>query len=492
MFGFFKPPVVAVLILVLLSGYALFAPPMLGLADNGDFGRIMLPNGLRHERQRDSNDYFGYFNYSFDKLQYYNEVKGDKSTHSTIIKVAMGLDDLFTRDEKFDIRFLAIISLAVLAFGVYWLVEVVEKMLDNKAFRYSVALVAVLIFGDIGYTVYFNSFFGESVAYPFFLLSIASLLKFSVDKGAKMRYVAVFLISSLIFIGSKSQYSLNGILCFFILVSVLLLKIPNWKKVLTVILGAGLLAFSLLMYFEIDKSIYLINKYHTITRGVMLFEPDAQKIAKKVGLDEQFSLLAGTIYFDKTPIIAPKDEILLDNFYSKYDVFSIALYYFTNPSAFSKIMMFGLKNSFAIRPEVLGNYLRVSGRRWGERTNFFSLWSYIKENLVPNSAEFVYFFLIICLSMVINRLIRYRNAGAPQLAYYSEIVMLYVFLTGFSQVLISFIGAGDTDLKKHLFLTTVTWDILFYYNFSYIVSLIWKRRNPQVSVKRSYSNGKSG
>jgi hypothetical protein len=487
MFGFFKPSVVTVLILVLISGYALFVPPMMGLADNGDFGRTMLPNGVRHERQRDSNDYFGYFNYRFDKLQYYNETKGDKTTHSIIIKAAMGLDDLFTNDEKFDIRFLAIINLAVLMLGIYWLVEVIGGMLDNKIFMYVMALVAVVIFGDIGYTVYFNSFFGEGVAYPFFFLSISSLLKFSKDKDARMRYIVVFLISSLIFIGSKNQYSPNGILCFFILTSMLLLRVPNWKKALTVVLGVVLLVFSIWMYFQIDDNIYLINKYHTITRGVMLFEPDAQRIAKKIGLDEQFALLAGTIYFDKTPVIDPKDEILLTDFYSKYDIFSIALYYFKNPSAFSKIMKFGLKNSFAIRPEVIGNYTRDSGRRWGERTNFFSLWSYIKENYVPNSAEFIYFFLIICLGMTIKRLIRYRNAGASQLAYYSEIVMFYVFLTGFSQVLISFIGAGDTDLKKHLFLTTVTWDILFYYNFAYIVSLIcifFKNRNPQAAAKK--------
>ena len=478
MSGFFKPHVVAVLILVLISGFALFVSPLIGLADNGDYGRIMLPNGLRHERQRDLNDYFGYFNCWYDKLQYYNEVKADKSTHSVIIKIAMGLDDLFTHDKKFDIRFLAIINLAVLALGIYWIVEVVGGMLDDKVFRYIMALMAVVIFGDIGYTVYFNSFFGEGVAYPFFLLSISALLKFSVDKNARMRYIVIFLVSSLIFIGSKNQYSLNGILCFFILSSILVLKISNWKKVLTIILGSCLLVFSLLMYLVIDKGIYLINKYHTITRGVMLFEPDAQKIAGKIGLDERFALLAGTIYFDKTPVIDPKDEILLADFYSKYDVFSIAFYYLKNPSAFAKIMKFGLKNSFTIRPEVLGNYTRDSGRRWGERANFFSLWSYLKENQIPNSADFIYFFLIICLVMAINRLIRYRNTGASQLEYYSEIVMFYTFLTGFSQVLISFIGAGDTDLKKHLFLTTVTWDILFYYNLAYIASLLWKKKKP--------------
>lgn len=481
MFRFFKPSVVAVLLLVLISGFALFVPPLIGLADNGDFGRIMLPNGLRHERERNPNDYFGYFNYRYDKLQYYNEVQGDQSTHSIIIKAAIALDDLFTNDDKkFDIRFLAVINLAVLALAVYWLVEVVQRMLDKKVHKYIMGLAAVVIFGDIGYTAYFNSFFGECVAYPFFLLSIAALLRFSVAQDMKMRYIVIFLFSSLIFIGSKNQYALNGVLCFFIFISMLLLKVPNWKKVLTVVLGSGLLVFSIWMYQVIDKNIYLINKYHTITRGVLLFEPDAENIIKKIGLDEQFALLAGTIYFDKTPVIVPKHEILMDNFYPRYDVFSVALYYFKEPQAFSKIVKFGLKNSFAIRPEVLGNYTRDSGRIYGEKANFFSLWSYIKENHVPNSAQFIYFFLIICLIMAITRLTGYRKAGAPRLEYYSEIVMLYVFLTGFSQVLISFIGAGDTDLKKHLFLTTVTWDILFYYNLAFIVLLIYKSRTRKI------------
>jgi len=474
--GFTRPSIVAVLILILISGYALFVPPLLGLADNGDFGRIMLPNGLRHERERNPNDYFGYFNYKYDKLQYYNEVKPDKSTHSLIIKAAIALDDLFTRDNKFDIRFLAVINLAVLALAMYWLVEVAGRMLDNTVFKYVIGLAAVVIFGDIGYTVYFNSFFGESIAYTFFLLSVAALLRFSVDQEVKLKYILIFLFSSMIFIGAKNQYSLNGVLCFFILLSVLILKISNWKKLAAVVLGCGIILFSVWMYRVIDENIYLINKYHSITRGVLVFEPKAQDITKKIGLDEQFALLAGTIYFDKTPAINPKHELLLDNFYPRYNVFSLALYYLTDSKAFKKIMEFGLKNSFAIRPEVLGNFTRDSGRKYGEKTKFFSLWSYIKENHVPNSAQFIFFFLLVCFGITIIRITGYRKAGAARLAYYSEVVMLYVVLTGFSQVLISFIGAGDTDLKKHLFMTTVTWDILFYYNFAYLASVIWKKK----------------
>ncbi|WHH58616.1 hypothetical protein [Petroclostridium sp. X23] len=485
MYRIMKPSIFAVLILFLISGYALFISPLIGLADNGDFGRIMVPNGLKHEQQRDSNDYFGYFNHKYDRLQYYNGVEGTaKSTHSIIIKIAMGLDDIFTDDGKFDIRFIAFISLAVLALSIYWMIEVVEGMVEHKSFKYLMALVAVIIFGDIGYTAYFNSFFGEGVAYPFYLLSISSLLKFSLGGDIRKRYLFIYFISSFIFMGSKSQFSLNGIFSFALLTSVLYFKIPNKEKVLSVILASLLLGSSILMYFMIDDRIYLINKYHMITRGVMLFEPDVQAVTKEAGIDEQFALLSETIYFDRTPVIHPEDEILLKNFYSRYNIFSVTIYYLKNPSAFSKIMEFAWKNSYTIRPEVLGNYERDSGKEYGERTNFFGLWSYLKENHIPHSSNFAYFFFVICLALAINKVVEYRNKGAVRTVFYSEIVMLYVFLTGFSQVLISFIAAGDTDLKKHLFMTTVSLDILFYYYFAYAISMIYKSRNTERLIKK--------
>lgn len=478
-----KPSVFAVLILVLTSGYALFIPPLIGLADNGDFERIMVPNDLNHERQRDINDYFGYFNHEYDRLQYYNDVKGNvKSTHSFLIKAAMGLDHLFSNDGKFDIRYAAAISLAVLALSIYWLVETVEKMVDKKSLKYFLALAAVVIFGDIGYTSYFNSFFGEAAAYPFFLLSISALLRFSQDREIKKRYLFIYFISSFIFMGSKNQFSLNGILSFGLLVSILFFKIPNKKKVLPLILGVLLFGSSILMYFVIDNTIYLINRYHMITRGIMLFEPDVQAVTKEMGLNEQFALLSETIYFDKTPVIHPEDELLQEEFYSKYNLISVTFYYLKNPDAFSKIMEFGWKNSYTIRPEVLGNYERDSGREYGERTNFFVLWSNLKENHIPHSSNFAYFFLLIYLALSINRIIEYRNRGTPQIEYYSEIIMFYVFLTGFTQVLISFIGAGDTDLKKHLFMTTVSLDMLFYYYFAYVISMIFRSKS-QTSIK---------
>ncbi|SHJ86522.1 glycan biosynthesis hexose transferase WsfD [Paramaledivibacter caminithermalis] len=470
---YIKPSTFAVILLFIIGGYALFFEPLIGLADNGDFFRIMAPNDLKHEEDRDVN-VFGYFTNKYDKLQYYNGLKGKiKSTQNIIIQIAIKIDDFFTKDEKFDIRFQAIICLIILGISLYWMVEIVLRMTDSEKLKYFLAIIAVIIFGDIGYIAYFNSFYGESIAYPFYILSIASILKFSSSEHSRIRYLVIYFIASFIFMGSKNQFAVNGILSSILLVSLIFFKIKNYKKVLVLVLSVFFLISTALMYIVIDENIYLINKYHMITRGVMLFEPDVEKVTKEVGLNRQYSLLAETIYFDRTPIIHPKDDLLLKDFYSKYNLASVVIYYFKKPDAFMKIMKLGWKNSFTIRPEVLGNFKRSAGREFGEKAKFFSLWSHFKDNNIPHNSGLVLIFLVICLSAGINRVLKYKGNKYPQITYYREAIMIYVFLTGFSQILVSLIGAGDTDLKKHLFMTTVTLDILFYFNFAYIVSILY-------------------
>ncbi|WP_053957229.1 hypothetical protein [Inediibacterium massiliense] len=466
-----RPSIVAVVLLIIISGYALFFEPLIGIADNGDFFRIMAANDLKHEEDRDVN-VFGYFTNQYDKLQYYNELKGKiKSTHSMMIQLAIKIDDFFTHDKKFDMRFQAFLCLMVLALSLYWIVEFVEKVIYKKRAQYFLAFLAVIIFGDIGYTSYFNSFYGEAIAYPFYMVSISSLLKFSLEKDIKIRYLVIYFLGSFMFMGSKNQFAVNGILSFLLLASLLFFKMKRYKKIVSFGLAAGLFISTVLMYMVIDENIYLINKYHMITRGVMLFEPNVEEVTQRVGLNKQYSLLAETIYFDATPMIHPKDEKLMDDFYKNYNLATVTLYYFTNPSAFMKIIKLGCKNSFTIRPEVLGNFEKSAGREFGEKTSFFSLWSEWKENYIPHSPGLIFMFLVVCISLNVYRIFQYKVNSTSKIMYYYEIVMIYVFFTGFSQILVSLIGAGDTDLKKHLFMTTVSLDILFYCNLIVLLSI---------------------
>lgn len=448
--------------------------PLIGLADNGDFYRAIISNDLIHEIEWTEEDFFGYFTTTYDQLQYYNE-SGSKTytTQNFIIDIAIALDDAFTKDTKFDIRFLAIICLLVLTLGIYWIVEIVQGMTDNKKLQYFIAFVTVIIFGDIGYISYFNSFFGEAIAYPFYILSIAAILKFA-REGMKIRYLTIFVLANFIFIGSKNQLALNGILGLLLLLILAFIIRDVRKKTLSIALAFLLLISSATMYIAIEDGIHLINKYHMMTRGVMIFEPQIEEIIEKVGIPYKFVHLTETTYYDGTPVINPEDQLLQDEFYSQFSLMSVTKYYLTNPKAFRKMMHFGWKNSFTIRPEVIGNYTRDSGKEFGERANFFTFWSSFKENHLPHKEGLVYLLLSIYLIFAINRIIKARQEDDKTAAYCFELVIIYIILTAFSQVFVAFIGAGDADLKKHLFMSTVCVDLLIYFNFTYAISLLFK------------------
>lgn len=464
----------AIIFLLLVSCHALFMEPLIGLADNGDFYRVIISNDLIHEIEWTEEDFFGYFTTTYDRLQHYNESGSETYTSQNfIIDMAMILDNMFNRNTKFDIRFLALICLLVLTIGIYWIVEIVQGMTDNKKIQYFLAFITVIIFGDIGYISYFNSFFGEAVAYPFYILSIAAILKFA-REGMKIRYLVIFVVANIIFFGSKNQLALNGILGLLLLLILAFIIKDIRKKALSIVLAFILLITSVTMYVAIDDGIHLINKYHMMTRGVMIFEPQIEEVIEKVGIPHKFVHLTETTYYDGTPVIDPEDQLLLDEFYSQFSLMSVTKYYLTNPKALKKMMHFAWKSSFTIRPEVIGNYTRDSGKEFGARTNFFTFWSSFKEHHLPHKEGFVYLLLSIYLIFAINRILKARQEDDKTAAYCFELVIIYIILTAFSQVFVAFIGAGDADLKKHLFMSTVCLDFLIYFNFIYAISLLFK------------------
>lgn len=71
---YISPELLAVLLAAILSGVLLFVPPINGLADNGDFYRAMLSNGL-YRLPSHVNQYLDYVIPKFGIYQYFNENK---------------------------------------------------------------------------------------------------------------------------------------------------------------------------------------------------------------------------------------------------------------------------------------------------------------------------------------------------------------------------------------------------------------------------------
>ena len=104
----------SVILFLLISIITLFIPPIIGMADNGDYYRIISQNDLYHLPKENEDIFFGYFNKSYGIYKYNNELETTLiSTQSTFIKLAIFIDKLITKDDVFDIRFLSIIYIII-------------------------------------------------------------------------------------------------------------------------------------------------------------------------------------------------------------------------------------------------------------------------------------------------------------------------------------------------------------------------------------------
>ncbi|GAB6169758.1 membrane protein [Clostridium carnis] len=464
-----KYPLYGTIILLLIGISTLFIKPIIGVADNGDYFRIISQNDLYHLPKDNDDIFLGYFNKEYGIYKYNNEnEKTLISTQSFFIKVAVNIDKVITNDDIFDIRILAAIYLIIYCIGIYLLIRVFTDDIKTKIHKLIITIVFVIIFADTGYVAYFNSFFGEGVNTSCFIFSVGILLYIYKFCKYKIFYILNFSIASFLFFGSKQQLAPIGIFIAVILLRMIKVKKDNLFKGLLVSLIILFLSSSVYFYKSISGDFDYINRYHAMTRGILLHEDDSEEILKKFSIYSQYSLLENEIFFEKIPMIKPDDEKLKENFYSRYSVLSIFFYYIKNPNKVIKMLDLASKNAYSIRPKVMGNYEKIEGKKFGAKSYFFACWSSFKEYILPKGLFFTLLYLGIYLFQGIKNYIKAIKTNDIDAMLFEE-GYFYIFLVGISQVVISIVGAGDADLGKHLFMYNLSFDLIFIYIIKYFI-----------------------
>ncbi|WP_253735891.1 hypothetical protein [Paenibacillus sp. FJAT-26967] len=469
LYRYVSPALLAVIGVLLITGYALFTPPYIGMADNGDYFRSIYSAGLYFNLPDYDSHHFGHFVRQYGIFQYFNE-NGSMviSSQTLFIKAAMLLNQLLFDSAVFDIRFQGIIFTLLFAAAVYLVVESLTWKIPRKQ-GYIIALLAVFMFGDTGYTAYFNSFYGESIVFIMMLFVFASWLLIYRKRYNDYALLAVFVISSLLLTTSKQQNAPVGLIVAVMALSLLWIRRDRIFRVLTVGSLAVLFLSGVATYALISKEFVNINQYHAMTRGVLMQSPNPEETLKTFGINEQFAILKGNIYYERYTTVDVDSPLLEKHFYSQYGFVPILKYYVTHPDKLSSMLNVAAKDAFTIRPPAMGNYEASAGKAFGEHTGFFSAYSLIKKALSPKT----YGFIIIWIALVVGlympsfiEAVKLRNFRLAQ----RMILILTMILCGLSGILVSIIGAGDADLAKHEFLFTVAFDIVTFLTLSDIIS----------------------
>ncbi|WP_211269518.1 hypothetical protein [Paenibacillus glacialis] len=465
---FVSPALLAATCVLFITIMALFIPPYIGMADNGDYFRILYGNGLYFNTPDYDSQYFGYFIKHFGIFQYFNENSSDViSSQSLFIHFSVWMNKIFYDQQVFDIRFQAAMYTLLYTIAIYLLVESLTWKIPKK-YGYPIAILAVLMFGDTGYTAYFNSFYGESVVIIMMVFMLASGLLLYRNRYNDYVLLAIFTLSGFLLTTSKQQNAPVGVIIAFICIILIFIRKQKTFRILMsssllILLLAGISTYAL-----IPKEFVNINKYHAMTRGILMESKDPEVALSAFGIDKQYAILDKSIYYALNSTVDVNSEILEKNFYSQYGFGSILKYYFTNTGQAGKLFDLAAKSAFIIRPPAMGNYEKTVGHPAGEQTTFFSGYSLMKKALTPRTFGFIVIWMAVVVGLYIPSFIAALRAKNIRQAIRLPLVVTFI-LFGLSGILVSIIGAGDADLAKHVFLFTIAFDLVTFVFISDII-----------------------
>ncbi|WP_088810363.1 MULTISPECIES: hypothetical protein [Listeria] len=468
-----SPALLAAIGVFIIGIVVLFVPPYIGLADNGDFFRVFSSNNMYVDSVQHSATQFGYFVKDYPIYEYFNEQNtAFFSSQSVFIQAALFVNNFFL-DGVFDIRFLAVIYLLFLVVAIYLLVEgITVKMQDWRG--YMVAIFAVLIFGDTAYLAYFNSFFGEGLMMIAMLYIAASLLLMYQNRYNDYWMLGLFFVSSIVLITTKQQ---NAPVAIVIGVLGLLLLFIKKNKAFKVWVASALgviVLTGVLMYAFIPETFVTINKYQTMTRGVILDSENPEKDLREMGINEQFALLKGTTYFQKYKMVETDSAFMEDHFYSHFGFVPVLKFYVGHPDALLKMLNLSAEHAFTIRPLEMGNYEESAGKPFGAKTGFFTLYSTVKHNASPSAFGMIVLWAVAVTSGYSRGIIQKWHLGDFRGMLRLDLVLILVG-TSFSVLLTTIVGDGEADLAKHEFLFNVCFDIVLLMVLASLTELVGKQ-----------------
>ncbi len=445
----------AVIAAALILTFILMLEPIIGIADNGDFQRIMASTGLGYLGESNRDKYFGFI----ERLYSVNDIpltlKGFYiSTEIFLVKFAIFLNRLVKDNGIFDIRFLSIIYSVIFLFSIYLILKYSRpKSILTGLF---LAFLLIAFFTDVGYISYFNSLYGESVSFTFLLLTIGTALCLVRLEKPSVWVLAGFFTASLFLIGAKVQNVL--IAAVIILFGIRLRQIRKdrlWRN--TLLICVLLLSLSsAVIYLSVPKGIKDCNKYQTVFYGILKDSPNPSKDLQELGLDPKFSVLAGTNFFMKDLPYNLKDPAMEKELYDKISRGKILAFYIRHPLRYAEKLEKTANSAFTVRQEGFGNYEKAENTRFGQMSNSFGVWSSVKNSIIPHSLLFVVIFYILYLGIL--AMLHIRAKGNSCKAYIE--VFMVIALIGLIQFLVPVLGDGEADLSKHLFLFNVSFDMM--------------------------------
>jgi len=487
-------PLKSIILIIAVTTICLFIlniPEKTGIADNGDFARVLEPTSLT-SLNPDNAKYFYQSEYKMDitnstffeaLIEIWQENIYQNIDYSSaqlfFINIAKTSNYIFNlvfglELTHFSMFFLDIQYILIFAFA-FWLLY---KSFRTGNLIKNILLLIVLsfVFFDLGYIIYFNSMYGEALQYCSFML-ITSILLYTVQcfkQGERLTssnciLLAIFFIFTFVFATAKTANIPIGIIFAITGIIITLLTAKNISKVLLIILGCSTIVFSIIQLMQIPPWMTNVANYNTVFYGVLKGSNEPRNDLAELNINAKYVTYTNTIAYNPLNKYSIYTNDYSESIYKDIANTNVIKYYFTHPGRFIEKTNISLNESKNLKLAYLGNYEEFNHNQ-GDVNNNFSLWSNVRSAInITAPGLFILICILIACYITIN-FIKYvkrifkDNLPHEIILYDTSILNNLIYLTLFVSLLLSliipFMTNGEADLQKHLFLFNNIYDII--------------------------------
>jgi hypothetical protein len=440
----------AVSVAAVILSIQLFVPPIVGLADNRDYERVMGYAGFQH-----TTDVYGERYFSFLRTRYAvvspGWFRGGYHSSETLLAfVARYVHLAFAKHPLFDIRLLGAIHAALLLLSLAGLIRACRGLaVPTQAL---VAALLVFVFTDVGYAAPFNSFYSQTASLLFLLLTAAVAAE-AVRRG---RLSGVLLFAyfgcALLFVGSKPQERLVApLLALFGMRLAGVWFAGAWRRT-SVWLGIGLCAFSVWYGRHTPYTLREATIYQVVFDELLAYSAAPATDAAELRLDPDWVKYTGSnAYAPDSPLLDPgfRTRLLHQIGYRQ-----ILRFYLRHPTRLVERIERASLQAWTLRPS-FGNFEKSPERPECSLATQFSLWSRMRGRL---GAHPLLWILLLLGGNLAAALATYRRS-TQRGRLFREGVTLVVLMSGLAFAVCT-LAQAPPDLSRALYAYHALCDLL--------------------------------
>ena len=442
-----------------MAVFTLFIPPYVGVADDGSLNGILLGTGLGYRGQDLSFPTGAYFIRVYLHSTYQPE---GISVHRLIIRLAMWVDDQFTHDNLFDIRFLAAVYTLLYLPAVYLTLRGIAARVKVAAEATFLVIIGAVILGDAAMVSYFNSLYPEAMwqICIVYCLGFSLALQRSETGWTQLGLVGLLAAGSVLTLTESHCVAVGLVLTVFFARQIMMEDRTVQISLIASVCAAVILIVSAVSATAGANRFSDASKLHAMTNGVLMRSEDPEKTLEEFGIDARFETLTDISCYGNYPYALAGNPDIQRDFLPRYTVGSIIFHYIKHPLAYFGLLELGVRAAFHPMRSYVGSFESDTGMPERSMNGKLTSYSNFKANSLPQTIGFLVILLIVY--WVLFRKRRGLNPHQARFTFRERQIMLDTFLlmllTGVLHLSAIICFSGTAEMERYQMLCGVCID----------------------------------